>query len=1139
MIGPDEKLFGQIAVGEGFITHEQLQECLTLKSESGADKTLWEIMIDRSYLDHHTTNRLLEQVDQQKTQIKAKQKVERFFGDIAVSRAFCSSEQMQKAIAEQKKRMQDGRNQRLGELCVEMGILTPEQVALVLDEQNRRIVVCSGCGSAYSVEGFPAGKRWRCKVCNSMLEVPGSPAFASVPINQLLSEQIEEAVAAPDIAPAETAGTPAKAEPTRFGNYYIIEKIARGGMGIIYKARQRGLDRIVALKVLIAGESASEETIKRFYLEAKSVAKLRHPNIVPIHEVGIHEGKHFFTMDFIHGENLRHIILNQKINLHWALELTAKVAKALHYAHEHGVVHRDVKPENILIDETGEPQITDFGLAMDIETDANITQAGVVMGTPAYMSPEQARGERASLDNRSDVYSLGAVLYEMLTGQQIFSFEGPIGLSSLLKTISQDPTPPRRLNPRIPREVETMVAKAIEKEPDRRYQSSSDYAQDIDRYLTGEPILARPPSFSYRTWKKIKKYKVVSASMLSAIIAIAVVAVYFINERIDFRRRQEEQFQKYITEAAEFLEKGKFFEAKEFYNKADGMRPRDPAVIRGLTRAEYGLAQKEKLREEQEAKTRAIRAAAEGNGLLAQARESLSAGNRFDAKAKLWDAIREFDRALTNDQANETATRGLYSAAVKLGQLNMEDKEYGVAGFVFSFAERLGIDNDKAKGLVLAANRARRKAEDFEKLLVKANKLMSDGSWDEALRQLQLAAEFEGISDEKRSEVRDRIKDTSYSRHFWEGENERRKGNNSAAIEAYIKAESFKKTPEIEERLRSVHYDRLVRKGNRHFAREEYAEALRVNIEARQYANNQAEITELIEQVRDAGFQRHMELGLTSKASKDWDKSIEYLERALSFRPENQEARKLKVEISAAASCPEGMVFLFSGKTSLGSTVPDDRNPLREELVGSFYMDKYEVTNHGYKAFVDARGYSDEKYWDPEGFKQIASFVDRTGKPGPATWEDGTFPQGKGNFPVTGVSWYEARAYALWTGKRLPTEEEWEKAASYNPENEIKSIYPWGDEWNPDNGNFTEDEPAKVGSFPVDISSVGCYDMGGNAFEWTSSRYKEEYRVIRGGGIGLSESTLKRFARAVKRKCPKPSYRSASTGFRCALTPEK
>jgi serine/threonine protein kinase/formylglycine-generating enzyme required for sulfatase activity len=1145
MPGSDEKLFAKLAVAAGHITREQLEECLQIQESSAGNKTLWEIMVDRSYLDVHTTNTILEKVEEQHAarRTAGQQKVEKFFGDIAVSRGYCSAEQMDRAIAEQKSRMEGGRNQRLGELCVEMGVLTAEQVALVLNEQNRSILVCEGCGAAYSVEGFPAGKRWRCRVCNNMLEVPGVPGFASVPIDQLLSEQIErsgreEVAASPAGPPAAPAGPRARAEKTRFGNYYIIEKIAQGGMGIIYKARQRGLDRIVALKVLLAGESATKDTIERFYLEAKSAAKLRHPNIVPIHEVGIHDGKHFFTMDFIHGQNLRHMIINEKINLHWALEVTAKVARALHYAHEQGIVHRDVKPENIILDDTGEPQITDFGLAKDIGLDANLTRAGVVMGTPAYMSPEQARGERSEIDHRTDVYSLGAVLYELLTGRQMFEFEGPIGLNSLLKTLSEDPVLPRRINPRIPREVETVVLKAIEKDPERRYEGAKEFADDIERYLTGEPIMARPPSFSYRTWKKIKKYKVVSVSMLSALVAIVAVAVYFIGQRVEENRRIDLQVRTYLDDARQKYGEAEFLSSKDLCNKALALRPGNQEAQSGLNKVELALEQEKKLRAERDAKERAVVAAQEGGRLLNAAAEALGAGRRDDAKTTFFEAIRNFDRARMDDKDNEDARRGRYDAALKLGQLYMQDKDYGVAAFVFSFAEDLGVDDKNARKLVESARKARRRMQEFDTMLSKASELMASGSWDEALRQLQIAAGFEGISEEKRLEVLQQIREASYSMYFWEGETERKKGNAEAAIKAYKEAEAFKTTPEVLERLKGVHCTELLREGNELLARAEYAAALAAFDKARQYAANLDEIDKLVRRCRDTGYRRLMELAAAARASQSWDEALSQARKALSLKPGDARAAQLEKDVSAARDCPGEMVFVFSGKYPVGSAVLDDRNnPCREVLLNGFYIDRFEVTNEEYREFVVSDGYARKEYWDPEIAGAILGFSDRTGKPGPATWENGSFPAGKDKFPVTGVCWYEARAYARWKGKRLPTEEEWETAASYDAAAGRKRVYPWGDDWNAANGNLKDDEVTRVGSFPKDVSPAGCFDMGGNAFEWTGSVYDKDYRVIRGGSVGLSESTLKRFARTTKRKCPKPSYRSPSTGFRCAESP--
>lgn len=1143
-----ERLFAQLAVADGHISHEQLSECLTLKSSSQEEKALWEVMVEKSYIDLATAKALLDKVQAKKTVAKAKSKVEEFFGDVAVSRGYCTREQMARALAQQKERMQAGHNQRLGELCVELKVLTPEQVADILAEQQRKILVCERCGSAYNVEGFSVGKRWRCRVCNTLLEVPGGPEVVSKPLEELSSEKVEERFQQKTgVEGATLAEVPADKKETRFGNYHIIEKIARGGMGIIYKARQRGLDRIVALKVLIAGEHASEETIERFYLEAKSVAKLRHPNIVPIHEVGIHEGKHFFTMDFIHGESLRFMLLNQKINVHRALEIAAKVSGALDYAHKQGIVHRDIKPENILLDETGEPLVTDFGLAKDVQTDTHLTRAGVVMGTPAYMSPEQARGERASVDHRTDVYSLGTVLYEMLTGEPVFKFEGPIGLNALIKTISEDPAPPRKLNPRIPREVETIVLKTLEKDPDRRYQGAGDFADDIERYLTGEPILARPPSFTYRAWKKIKKYKAVSASVFSALVVMVAMAVYFINERIEADRMREQQIRTYLQQAEECFNAAKYSEAKDFYSKAEALKPGDEALRRQIIRR---LASAERLAQQEAAINRAAESAAAGAAMLAEARkirdaileEARETTDKVDtdaAKEKYLDAIRLFDKALADYRDNQQARSGKYHAAIELGQLYMEDGLFGVAEFMFSSADGLDIDDSEAQRLVADARAARRKAKEFDDLLANAKQSMGEGEWDEALRHLQQAKESEGISEVELKDVKDLINQVEHSRYFWEGENELKKGNTTAAIQAFLKAESYDKTEKVAGRLKSVKHQKYLAEGSAHFREGEHSKAIEDYEKARNYADNPAEMDKLIEQCRDKGFKHYFDAAMAAKAARDWEEALSALREALALRPQDAQARRLTREITTVVACPEEMTYVFSGKFPIGSAVPDDRNPAREVFVDFFFIDKYEVTNRQFKAFVNAGGYAEAKYWDTEAIAHVPEFTDRTGKPGPATWENGTFPQGKEDFPVTGVCWYEARAYARWAGKRLPREEEWEKAASWDAQAQQKRVYPWGDEWHLDWGNFTEDEPTKVGCFPEDLSPAGCYDMGGNAFEWTDSAYRDKYRVIRSGGVGLNESTLKRFARTTKRKCPNPLYRSVNAGFRCALTPGK
>ncbi|MCX7704192.1 MAG: formylglycine-generating enzyme family protein, partial [Planctomycetota bacterium] len=283
----------------------------------------------------------------------------------------------------------------------------------------------------------------------------------------------------------------------------------------------------------------------------------------------------------------------------------------------------------------------------------------------------------------------------------------------------------------------------------------------------------------------------------------------------------------------------------------------------------------------------------------------------------------------------------------------------------------------------------------------------------------------------------------------------------------------------------------------------------------------------------------HRRLAYGEFIKENYTEALKYARIVTNLKPGDSEALRFAKELTWACETPEGMVPVFSGIFTIGSHISSDRNPSRKVSLKFFYIDRYEVRNKEYKKFVDAGGYQSEVFWDAEIRGQINRFVDKTGQPGPAFWENGTYPQGKDDFPVAGVCWYEARAYARWAGKRLPTEEEWEVAASYDRKTDKYLLYPWGDTWNVKAGNFDSIESTAVGVNQMDLSPVGCYDMGGNLFEWTDSAYQERYRVIKGGSFGLSEDTMSRFARNPKRKSPEPLYRSANTGFRCAMSPSE
>ncbi len=317
-----------------------------------------------------------------------------------------------------------------------------------------------------------------------------------------------------------------------FGDYEIGGVLGEGGMGIVYNARQLSLDRPVALKMIKAARFASDDDLRRFHNEAEAVARLDHPNIVPIFEVGQFEDQHYFSMKLVAGESLDKVLKDFAGDLRRTARLVVTVAGAIHHAHQRGILHRDLKPANILVDAEGQPHVTDFGLAKQIDGDSELTQTGAVLGTPTYMAPEQTSAKRGAITTATDVYGLGAIFYALLTGR------GPFGGTTVLETLDQvrqqSPEPPHSLNPRVPRDLEVICLKCLEKDPRQRYASADAMADDLNRWLAGEPIAARPVGTAARSWMWCRRNPVLAGAaglLMAALLAVALLSLLSANRQ--------------------------------------------------------------------------------------------------------------------------------------------------------------------------------------------------------------------------------------------------------------------------------------------------------------------------------------------------------------------------------------------------------------------------------------------------------------------------------------------------------------------------------------------------------------------------------------------------------------------------------
>jgi len=323
-----------------------------------------------------------------------------------------------------------------------------------------------------------------------------------------------------------------------FGDYELLTEIARGGMGVVFKARQKRLDRIVALKMIISGDLAGAEEVQRFKAEAEAVAQLDHPHIVPVFDVGEINGRNYLTMGFVEGQSLKQRLSEGPLSPRESAEMMATVAAAIQHAHEQQIIHRDLKPANILLDQSGQPRVTDFGLAKRAGRDSGLTATGQVMGTPSYMPPEQASGRASGVGPLADVYSLGATLYHVLTGRP--PHQAATVVQTLKQVLHEEPLPLRQLNTAVPRDLETICLKCLEKAPEKRFSSAKQLVEELQRYLRGEPILSRPVRRAERLWRWCRRNAklaiasgIAAGGLLAATVTLSISVLLINNSRND------------------------------------------------------------------------------------------------------------------------------------------------------------------------------------------------------------------------------------------------------------------------------------------------------------------------------------------------------------------------------------------------------------------------------------------------------------------------------------------------------------------------------------------------------------------------------------------------------------------------------
>ncbi len=1032
------------AVKRGLASDEQLKEALAEKEKGGAQESVITIMIKKGILSDEKVKDLVEELKRRvKEAGDEKEAAQIEFGEEAASKGYVTYTELWEAIEDRMRKGEEkeGAEADIGNMLYRAGTLSLDEALDVLKSKGKVIMKCPECNAQYHVEDYMENQEYTCLKCGAPLELPKKIDTLSVD------------------GTAYDTKTHIRSMDDMFigkkvGQCQIVKKLGEGGMGVVYKGRHTTLNRDVAVKML-SPALMGEMHKKRFLREARAAAKLEHPNIVQVYDAGEFEGYNYIVMQFIDGASLGDkLAKGGKFEQLAAVRIIKDAARALAEAHKNGMIHRDIKPDNIMMTGDGEVKVADFGLvkSADVEKDLGISRS-MLMGTPHYMAPEQFEG--VAPDPRVDIYALGITLFEMVTGKK--PFDGKTAFKIMEAHLRKEPPRPETIVKDIHPELSRVILKALEKEPDKRYQSAEELIEDlekVERLFTGEKIAG--PS----------RFPVIPVVVLVLLAAGGIVGYLLYKRHADWL---------------------------DLVGNAERMLTQTRAVVEpALQRHEYY--------------------------------EAMNKLKEFPLQYRETPAYKKVQEMLTNAKRAfvDYCRSNLKRAETIAKDKGPEEAITFLATFIEG-AERVAqaaCRGDKAVDEAIAACKTRldelKRGEKAERerwanQRKEVDRLVGEGDLDRAVELLEgFSTYVVSIRDEVESET-ERLKEKRrgrVGRFLRELESRKREVEGVTEPERLDGLLAF---------LEGAAKDKL--KEIRTLAQADLITYQKVKTRLREFMAAMKDVENLLAR------------GDPGEGEKALSIVKGFLESEL---PQLKSLAEAKVLYVKRRMYPD-MVYVPGGEFEAGSKDPSDQNRLRKENLKGFFIDRAEVTNSQYQRFVDAGGYSNRTFWDPKALELIDGFKDSTGLPGPAGWRSGRYPEGEKDLPVRGISFYEAQAYARWADKRLPTELEWEKAASWDESKGVKRIFPWGNMFEFEDRSWCNvgdtDGPKAAGSFPHDKSPYGLSDMAGNVSEWTGTM-RGKKMVVRGGSYrDISESRARTTFSGYT--CD-PAQRRPHIGFRCA-----